>query len=69
MIIAIGDSCRVKQWRNQETTWEEFLDKVRNTRRTSETMAKFMAMSKDEQLRVKVDGEYCYDDSRSKQHG
>lgn len=60
MIIAEGSSCQAKQWRNRELTWEEFLDKLRNTHRTSETVAEFRKMNKAEQLKVKDVGGFVF---------
>lgn len=60
MIVAEGSSCQAKQWRNREMTWVEFLDKLRKTHITSETVAEFKKMSKDEQLKVKDAGGFVF---------
>lgn len=60
MIVAEGSSCQAKQWRNREITWEEFLDKLRISHRTSETIEEFRKMSKAEQLKVKDVGGFVF---------
>lgn len=49
LTLAVGNSRKEKKWINQELTWTEFLDKVKITQRTSETVADYRKMSKDEQ--------------------
>ena len=44
ILIATGASRTAKKWKNQETTWEKFLEKLRTTTRTRETMAEYMKM-------------------------
>ena len=53
ILIATGASRTAKKWKNQETTWEKFLEKLRTTTRTRETMAEYMKMPKREQDRIK----------------
>ena len=53
ILIATGASRTAKRWKNQETTWEKFLEKLRTTTRTRETMAEYMKMPKREQDRIK----------------
>jgi len=53
MIVAEGSNCRAKRLRNRKITWEESLEKLRDTHRTNETIAEYRKMSKDEQLKVK----------------
>jgi len=61
LIIAEGSSCQAKQWRNRGIEWdEEFLDKLRNTHRTTETIEEFRKMSKAEQLKVKDVGGFVF---------
>ncbi len=53
ILIATGASRTAKKWKNQETTWEKFLEKLRTTTRTRETMAEYMKMPKRDQDRIK----------------
>lgn len=46
MIISIGNSRKDIKWRNVEISWEQFIDKVKNTHRTAETMMEYNRMSK-----------------------
>lgn len=51
--IATGGSRKEKHWKNIEITWPEFLDRVKDTRRTGETLAEFKELSKEEQGEIK----------------
>lgn len=51
--IATGNSRKDMIWRNKEITWEEFLEKVRNTYRTSETQQEYRKLSKKKQDEIK----------------
>lgn len=53
MIVCEGSSCFAKHWWERVFDWESFKDKLRETRRSNETVAEFKNMSKDEQLKVK----------------
>lgn len=53
MIIAVGNSRKDKVWKNIEITWEEFLKRVKNTRRTAETIAEFRNLPKNKQDELK----------------
>ncbi|MFZ5988030.1 MAG: DNA primase family protein [Bacillota bacterium] len=53
MIVCEGSSCFAKHWWERVFDWENFKDKLRETRRSNETVAEFKNMSKDEQLKVK----------------
>ena len=53
MIVAVGSSCRAKEWKNQEVTWEGSKNELRDTHRTNETIDEYRKMSKDEQLKIK----------------
>ena len=53
MIIAVGNSRKDKVWKNIEITWEEFLKRVKNTRRTAETVAEFRNLPKNKQDELK----------------
>ncbi len=51
--IAFGKSRKAIQWVNQTIKWSELCEKVLRTKRTSETFAEYMAMSKDKQDDIK----------------
>lgn len=51
--IATGKSRLDKKWRNITVSWAEFVARCSSTIRTSETMAQYLAMTKDEQGRIK----------------
>ena len=53
MIIAVGNSRKDKIWKNIEITWEEFLERVSNTKRTAETMAEYRKLAKNKQDELK----------------
>ena len=40
--ISVGKSRYEKQWKNQTMMWSAFLDKVRDTYRTRETMSEYL---------------------------
>lgn len=47
--ISLGNSRFCARWNNITVSFDEFCNMCANTRRTAETMAEYMAMSKDEQ--------------------
>ena len=49
LTIATANSRRDKVWKNKEVTWDEFLNKVKNTIRTSETVEEYKKLSKPKQ--------------------
>ena len=51
--IAVGSSRFAKSWKNKELSYREFVDKLRNTTRTPETVAEFAAFPKSDQDRIK----------------
>lgn len=53
MIISIGNSRKAKRWKAIDISWNEFLEKVRNTERTSETLEEFKNISKEKQDEIK----------------
>ncbi|MBQ9284228.1 MAG: hypothetical protein IJ216_04180 [Acidaminococcaceae bacterium] len=53
IMIATGASRTAKRWKNQEILWDKFLDKLRTTTRTRETMAEYLKLPKRDQDRVK----------------
>lgn len=42
-----------KKWKNKETTWSDLVRRLRETRRTSETIAEYKKLSKTEQSQIK----------------
>ena len=67
--VALGNSRKTKKWKNRPMQWSDLLDRLSKTTRTSETMAEYKAMSKDQQSEVKdvggFVGGYCNDGSRT----
>ena len=67
--IALGNSRKTKVWKNRPMPWSELLDRMSKTVRTSETVAEYKAMSRDQQSERKDQGGfvggYCNDGSRS----
>lgn len=53
MFISIGNSRRDKVWRNVEVSWEQFLNKVKNTLRTAETVKEYLKLPKAEKDNIK----------------
>lgn len=51
--IAVGSSRRTKTWQNRQISWSELSERLRNSTQTSETMAEYLAMSKDRQTDIK----------------
>ena len=53
MRIAVGNSRMDKKWKNKDISWDEFLDRVSHTTRTSETVEEYRKMKKVEQDNIK----------------
>lgn len=51
--IATGKSRLDKKWQNKQVTWEIFVDKIRNTHRTAETVDEYLSFKKDRQDEIK----------------
>ncbi|MDO5049983.1 MAG: virulence-associated E family protein [Actinomycetaceae bacterium] len=51
--ISTGKSRTARTWRNITITWRELTDLLAHTKRTSETVSEYHAMSKDDQAQVK----------------
>ncbi|SHJ99389.1 Virulence-associated protein E [Hathewaya proteolytica DSM 3090] len=51
--IAEARSCESKKWHNRVLKWTEFVQKLSNTYRTSETLEEFKIMNKKEKGRIK----------------
>ena len=67
--IALGNSRKTKSWKNKPVKWSELLDRLATTTRTSETVAEYKAMSRNQQADIKdvggFVGGYCNEGSRS----
>lgn len=51
--IATGRSRKEMHWRNRETTWSAFLNKIKNTHRTAEKLAEYKSEKKSRQDEIK----------------
>ena len=51
--IATGASRKTKVWKNKEVQWSEFVARLSKTNRTGETIAEYIAMTKEKQGAVK----------------
>ena len=51
--IAVGKSRFEKQWKNQTVKWSAFLDKLKDTYKTRETISEYLAMTKKQQDDIK----------------
>jgi putative DNA primase/helicase len=56
--ISVGESRRSTNWTPREVTWEQLCRKLQTPVRTSETMADYAAMSKDQRAEIKDVGGY-----------
>lgn len=67
--LALGNSRKTKSWKNKPLLWSELLERLSSVTRTSETMAEYKAMSRDQQSDVKdcggFIGGYCNNGSRT----
>ena len=54
--IALGRSCTDKEWKNKLVTWGQLVERFSKVARTSETVAQYAAMRKDEKGRAKDKG-------------
>lgn len=67
--VALGNNRKTKKWKNRQLTWSSLLDRLAKETRTSETMAEYKAMSRDQQSDVKdvggFVGGYCNNGSRT----
>ena len=68
--VALGNSRKTKTWKNQSMAWSAMLDLLSKEHRTSETVAEYRAMGKEQQAEKKDNGGfvggYCANGSRSK---
>lgn len=67
--IALGNSRKTKVWKNRPMQWSAILDRLAKVIRTSETMAEYKAMTRDQQSAIKdvggFVGGYCNNGNRS----
>lgn len=67
--IALGNSRKTKTWKNRPMQWSELLERMSKTVRTTETVAEYRAMTRDQQSERKDQGGfvggYCNEGSRS----
>lgn len=67
--VATANSRRAKTWKNKKVAWSWLVERMSATTRTSETLAEYKAMSRDDQSRIKDTGAfvggYCNKGSRS----
>lgn len=53
LIIATGQSRKAKLWKNTKITWDELVERLKNTTRTSETQGEYFNMTKSQQDDIK----------------
>jgi len=53
MIISVANSRKSKRWKNIDMSWDEFVDKVKVTIRTAETLEEYRKLSKPKQDEIK----------------
>lgn len=67
--VAMGNSRKVKTWKNRTTLWSDLLDRLAGTTRTPETVAEYRAMGREQQADIKdvggFVGGYCNNGRRS----
>ena len=67
--VALGNSRKTKQWKHQPLKWSALLDRMSRTVRTTETVAEYRGMTRDQQAERKDQGGfvggYCNNGSRS----
>jgi predicted P-loop ATPase len=51
--IAVGKSKRELNWRNKETTWDQFIERLREPVRTAEKVSEYKAMTRPQQGPIK----------------
>jgi len=56
--IATGLSAKSKTWKNKKILWSDFVDKIKEEHKTTETYKEFIIASKEEQLKIKDVGGY-----------
>ena len=67
--VALGNNRKTKTWKNQQMRWSSLLERMAAVTRTSETVAEYKAMGRDQQSEIKdvggFVGGYCNNGSRS----
>ena len=67
--VALGNRRKTKTWKNKTLQWSELLSRLAKETRTSETVAEYKAMGRDQQSEIKdvggFVGGYCNNGSRS----
>ena len=67
--VALGNNRKTKTWKNKTIQWSELLDRLSKETRTSETVAEYKAMGRNQQSEIKdvggFVGGYCNNGSRS----
>ena len=67
--VALGNNRKTKTWKNQPMSWVELLGRMEAVVRTSETVAEYKAMGREQQSEIKdvggFVGGYCNNGSRS----
>lgn len=58
LVIATGQSRKSKLWKNTKMSWDEFVDRLATTTRTSETQGEYFNMTKSQQDDIKDVGGY-----------
>ena len=53
IVIATGQGCRSRFWKNTRMTWSEFIERLGTTTRTSETQGEYLNMTKAQQDDIK----------------
>lgn len=56
--LAVAKTASSADWLNTESTWYDFVNKLRETHRTHETISEYLAMTKQEQATIKDVGGY-----------
>jgi len=56
--IATGRNRKETHWKNKETTWQDFVNRISNTHHTAETINEYMASKKSRQDEIKDVGGY-----------
>ena len=58
LVIATGQSRKSKLWKNTKMSWDDFVDRLATTTRTSETQGEYFNMTKSQQDDIKDVGGY-----------
>lgn len=56
--IAVGLTAQSKVWKNQSVTWSKFVERLKKSVQTNETLAQYLKCSKPEQSKIKDVGGY-----------